>query len=88
MLCRLNGVQLIGSDAHSGLREAASGFPVGRMAALSVPSSAECRTIRAEAGDEAGVAADIRNIFEAPDDRAEADRLLDETIKTSEKKRT
>jgi transposase-like protein len=81
----LKGVQLIVSDAHSGLREARQAvfpsvawqrcqFHLQQNAAQYVPKQEM----------KAGVAADIRNIFEAPD-RAEADRLLDKTIKTYEK---
>lgn len=81
----LHGVQLIISDDHSGLGAARQAtFPgvawqrcqchLQRNAAAYVPKQ-EMR---------AAVAADLRNIFDAPD-RAEADRLLDKVARSYEK---
>jgi transposase-like protein len=81
----LHGVQLIISDDHSGLGAARqSTFPgvawqrcqchLQRNAAAYVPKK-EMR---------GAVAADLRNVFDAPD-RAEAERLLDKAVKTYEK---
>jgi transposase-like protein len=81
----LHGVQLIISDDHAGLGAARqSTFPgvawqrcqchLQRNAASYVPKK-EMRS---------AVAADLRNVFDAPD-RAEADRLLDKVVKSYEK---
>jgi transposase-like protein len=81
----LHGVQLIISDDHAGLGAARqSTFPgvawqrcqchLQRNAASYVPKK-EMR---------GAVAADLRNVFDAPD-RAEADRLLDKVVKSYEK---
>lgn len=81
----LRGVQLVISDAHTGLKEARQAafpsvawqrcqFHLQQNAAAYVPKQEMKPT----------VAADIRNIFDAPD-RVEADRLLDRAVKAYEK---
>jgi transposase-like protein len=81
----LFGVQLITSDAHAGLKEARQAtFPsvAWQRCQFHLQQNASAYVPRQEM--KPAVAADIRNIFEAPD-RAEADRLLDKTIKTYDK---
>lgn len=81
----LHGVQLITSDAHPGLKEARQAtFPsvAWQRCQFHLQQNASQYVPKQEM--KAAVAADIRNIFDAPD-RAEADRLLDKTIKSYEK---
>jgi transposase-like protein len=81
----LHGVQLITSDAHSGLREARQAtFPsvAWQRCQFHLQQNASQYVPKQEM--KAGVATDIRSIFDAPD-RAEADRLLERMIKSYEK---
>jgi transposase-like protein len=81
----LRGVQLIISDAHSGLKEARQAvFPsvAWQRCQFHLQQNAAQYVPRQEM--KSSVAADIRNIFDAPD-RNEAERLLDKAIKSYEK---
>jgi putative transposase len=81
----LHGVQLITSDAHPGLEAARQAtFPSvpWQRCQFHLQQNASAYVPKQEM--KAGVAADIRSIFDAPD-RAEADRLLDKVIKSYEK---
>lgn len=81
----LHGIQLITSDAHGGLegaRKATFASVPWQRCQFHLQQNASAYIPRQDM--KATVAADIRNIFEAPD-RPEADRLLDLTIKRYEK---
>lgn len=81
----LFGVQLITSDAHPGLKEARQAtFPsvAWQRCQFHLQQNASQYVPKQEM--KVTVAADIRNIFDAPD-RTEAERLLDKTIKSYEK---
>lgn len=81
----LHGVQLITSDDHAGLEAARlavfPGVPWQRCQ-YHLQQNAAAYVPRQEM--KSTVAADIRNIFDAPD-RTEADRLLDKVVKSYEK---
>jgi transposase-like protein len=81
----LHGIKLITSDNHTGLKAARQAvFPAvpWQRCQFHLQQNAAAYVPRMEM--KATVARDIRNVFDAPD-RAEADRLLDKTIKVYEK---
>lgn len=81
----LHGVQLITSDDHPGLGAARQAtFPGIPWQRCQCHLQRNAQSYVPKEDMKAGVAADLRNVFDAPD-RPEADRLLDKVVKSYEK---